>query len=207
MNHTFDTAARANLTNCIREIEKITDAELVLVVRARSASYRQADYLFGALLAFVGLNFLLFSPFTFHRLWVPIDVAGLFLVGSFVSSRSNAIRRLLTRAKARKQSVRAAAAAMFYEAGIANTKAELGLLVFLSLFERRLEVIADRGILKAVPALDWNQIVFELHESGKDPQPDRLIDVLRKLGNILAQNLPASKENPNELPDEPRFEL
>jgi len=207
MNSVFDTAARTALTNCIREIEKRTDAELVLVVRARSHSYAAANYLFGALLAFAGLNFLLFSPFSFHEFWVPIDVALLFVLGAFVSSRSNAIRRWLTRKSVRDKSVRTGAAAIFYEAGIANTKAEMGVLVYLSLLERRLELIADRGILKAVPPLEWNQTLFDLHEAGKQPHPETLTVGLEKLGVLLAQHLPAGTENPNELPDTPRFEL
>jgi putative membrane protein len=207
MSSDFDTAARTALTKCIREIEKRTDAELVLVVRARSHSYAGANYLFGALLAFVGLNFLLFSPVTFHQIWVPIDIALLFVLGAYVSSRSNAIRRCLTRKVVRNKAARAGAAAMFYEAGIANTKAELGVLVYLSLLERRLELIADRGILKAVPALEWNQALFELRQAGKQPRPETLRAGLEKLGLLLAQYLPASAENPNELPDAPRFEL
>ena len=207
MSSDFDTAARIALTNCIREIEKRTDAELVLVVRARSHSYAGANYLFGALLAFVGLNFLLFSPVTFHQIWVPIDIALLFVLGAYVSSRSNAIRRWLTRAAVRNKAARAGAAAMFYEAGIANTKAELGVLVYLSLLERRLELIADRGILRAVPALEWNQALFELRQAGKEPRPETLRAGLQKLGLLLAQYLPASADNPNELPDAPRFEL
>jgi putative membrane protein len=207
MSSVFDSAARTALTNCIREIEKRTDAELVLVVRARSGSYAAADYLFGALLAFAGLNFLLFSPFNFHQYWVPIDIALVFILGTYVSSRSNAIRRWLTRRSARKKSVREGAAAMFYEAGIANTKAEMGVLVYLSLLERRLELIADRGILKGVPALEWNQVVFELHQAGMQPHLETLSAGLDKLGVLLAQHIPASAENPNELPDAPRFEL
>jgi len=207
MSSVFDSAARTALTNCIREIEKRTDAELVLVVRARSGSYMAADYLFGALLAFAGLNFLLFSPFNFHQYWVPFDLALLFILGTYVSSRSNTIRRCLTRKSARKKSVREGAAAMFYEAGIANTKAEMGVLVYLSLLERRLELIADRGVLKGVPALEWNQVVFELHQAGKQPHPETLSAGLGKLGVLLAQHIPASAENPNELPDAPRFEL
>jgi putative membrane protein len=207
MSSVFDTAARTALTNCIREIEKGTDAELVLIVRARSHSYAAANYLFGALLAFAGLNFLLFSPFNFHQYWVPIDIALLFVLGAYASSRSNAIRRRLTRKSVRNKSVREAAAAMFYEAGIANTKAEMGVLVYLSLLERRLELIADRGILKAVPALEWNQVLFELHQAGKQPHPETLSAGLEKLGILLAQHLPASAENLNELPDAPRFEL
>jgi putative membrane protein len=207
MSSVFDTAARTTLTNCIRVIEERTDAELVLIVRARSNSYAVANYLFGALVAFAGLNFLLFSPFNFHQLWVPIDIAVLFIVAAYVSSRSNAIRRGLTREIVRNKSVREAAAAMFYEAGIANTRAEMGVLVYLSLLERRLELIADRGVLKAVPALEWNQALFELHQAGKQPHPETLSAGLEKLGVLLALHIPANAENPNELPDAPRFEL
>jgi putative membrane protein len=207
MSSVFDTAARANLTHCIREIEKRTDAELVLIVRARSHSYAAANYLFGALLAFAGLNFLLFLPFNFHQFWVPIDISLLFVLGAYISSRSNAVRRWLTRKSVRNKSVRDGAAAMFYEAGIANTKAEMGVLVYLSLLERRLELIADRGVLKAVPALEWNQVLFDLHEAGKEPHPKTLLAGLKKLGVLLALHIPPGAENPNELPDAPRFEL
>src|SRR5712692_1097710 len=152
----FDQAACEALAQTVREIEKDTDAEIVIVVRARSGSYHHADYLFGALVAFVGLLFVLFSPFEFHTYWIPVDVIVLFAVGAFLSSRSWAIRRLLTTKRFRANAARAGAAAMFYEAGIANTHAENGLLIYLSLLERKAEVIADRGILKALPALKWN---------------------------------------------------
>ncbi|HEY3037099.1 MAG TPA: hypothetical protein VGJ66_00095 [Pyrinomonadaceae bacterium] len=203
----FDDAAREALTNCVKKIETATDAELVLVVRARSGSYRQADYLFGALLAFAGLLFFLFSPFDFHQYWVATDVAVLFLLGSFGASRSNTLRRLLTGEKFRSEAVRVSAAAMFYEAGIANTNAEMGLLIYLSILERRLELIADRGVLKGVNALEWNQILFDLHEAGRRPRPETLLTALSMLGSLLAHHLPATGENPNELPDQPRFEL
>jgi len=203
----FDDATSDALTNCVREIEKATDVELVLIVRARSGVYRQADYLFAAIISFLGLLFLLFSPFEFHHYWVAIDVALLFVIGVYISARSNAIRHRLTTTRFREMAVRTQAAAMFYEAGIANTSAEMGLLVYLSLFERRLELIADRGVLKGVPALEWNQIMFELHEIGRKPEPETLQAGLAKLGSLLAQHLPATGENPNELPDAPRFEF
>ncbi|HKR58374.1 MAG TPA: hypothetical protein VJS64_01475, partial [Pyrinomonadaceae bacterium] len=192
---------------CVAEIEKYTDAELVIVVRARSGSYSHADYLAGAILAYGGLLFLLFSPINFQHYWVAIDVVLLFALGAFLSAKTSAIRRLLTTNKSREHAVRTGAAAMFYEAGIANTKAESGVLVYVSLFERRVEIIADRGVLQAVPALEWNECLFELHEAGKAGDFDLLLRSLRLLGALLAAYLPATGENPNELPDMPRIEL
>jgi len=203
----FDQAAGESLAQAIRDIEKDSDAEIVIAVRGRSGSYRHADYLCGAIVALAGLIFVLFSPFEFHTYWVPFDVVVLFIAGAFVSSRTDAIRRALTSKGFRAKAARTGAAAMFYEAGIANTSAENGLLIYLSLLERRLEVIADRGILKAVPALKWNNSVFELKRIGRKPEPESLIKALRDLGRLLAEHMPATGENPNELPDGPRIEL
>ena len=208
MSHAkYDQAASENIARAVRDVEKATDAEVVIVVRGRSGSYRHADYLFGALLAFVGLLFVLLSPFDFHTYWVPFDVALLFAVGAFGSSKSDTIRRLLTTDGFRTKAARAGAAAMFYEAGIANTHAENGLLIYLSLLERKMEVIADRGILKTVPPLKWNHSVFELKEVAQKCEPEDLINALRNLGAVLAEHLPATGENPNELADGPRIEL
>src|SRR5437660_8137616 len=203
----FDQTSSDALARAVRDIEKDTDAEIVIVVRGRSGTYRHADYLCGAIVALAGLIFVLFSPFEFHTYWVPFDVVVLFIAAAFVSSRTDAIRRALTSKDFRAKAARTGAAAMFYEAGIANTSAENGLLIYLSLLERRLEVIADRGILKAVPALKWNNSVFELKRIGRKPEPENLIKGVRDLGCLLAEHLPASGENPNELPDGPRIEM
>ncbi|MFS8087332.1 MAG: hypothetical protein ACMG6H_16995 [Acidobacteriota bacterium] len=207
MSNKFDQTANAALAQAVRDIEKTTDAEIVIVVRGRSGSYRHADYLFGALVAFVGLLLILFSPFDFRTFWVPFDVLALFVAGAFVSSRGNLIRRLLTTKKFRAQAARTGAAAMFYEAGIANTLSENGLLLYLSLLERRLEMFADRGVLKAVPPLKWNNAIYELKKTARQPDPDTLVNAVREIGNLLAQHLPPTGENPNELADGPRIEL
>jgi len=203
----FDQSACDQLAQAVREIESRTDAEIVIAVRARSADYRHADYLCGAILAFLGLLFLLFSPFEFQHYWVAIDVVILFALGAFVSSHSNALRRLLTSKEYRAEAVRAGAAAMFYEAGIANTEAEMGVLIYLSLLERLLEIIADRGVLKAMPPLEWNERVYELHNAGRVPALEAIRQKIQELGALLAKHLPPTGENPNELPDMPRFDL
>jgi len=203
----FDNAACDTLADCIKKVEETTDAELVIVVRGRSANYAHADYLFGFSVALVVLVFLIFSPFQFPEFLVPIDIAVAFVVGSIISWKSNFLRRLFSREKFRNQAVRTAAAAMFYEAGIANTNAEMGVIIYLSLLERRLELIADRGILKKVPSQEWNRHLFELHEVGTKPEPASFQSAIEQFGNLLAEHVPATGENPNELPDRPRFEL
>jgi putative membrane protein len=203
----FNQSACDELADCVREIEAQTDAEIVIAVRARSGSYRHADYLCGAILSFAGLLFLLFSPFEFQHYWVAIDVLLLFALGAYVCSRSSALRRLLTAEDYRADAVRTGAAAMFYEAGIANTDAEMGVLIYLSLLERRLELIADRGVLKVAPPLEWNERVYELHRAGRIPELETLRREIRVLGALLSKYLPPTGENPNELPDMPRVDF
>ncbi|MGH9907242.1 MAG: hypothetical protein ACRD8U_16860, partial [Pyrinomonadaceae bacterium] len=69
----FDQSACETLADCVGEIERTTNAEIVIVVRACSGRYTHADFFFGAILAFLGLLFLLFSPFEFAHYWVAID--------------------------------------------------------------------------------------------------------------------------------------
>jgi putative membrane protein len=203
----FDRTASEAIAQAVAAIEKQTNAEIVVVVRGRSGTYRHADYLFGAIVAFIGIGFVLFSPWEFHTYWIPFDVLALFIAAAWVSSRGDLLRRLLTTKSFQTKAARAGAAAMFYEAGIANTTAENGLLIYLSLLERQLEIIADRGILTNVPPLKWNHAVYEIKESAKRPTPAMLIGGLESLGKLLAEHLPATGENPNELADGPRIEL
>jgi len=46
-----------------------------------------------------------------------------------------------------------------------------------------------------------------LKHLAADPDPAKLIKVMRDLGYLLAEYLPATGENPNELPDGPSIEL
>jgi len=207
MKAKFDKEAGEAIASAVREIEKQTDAELVIVIRGRSGPYRHADYLSGALLAFVGLLFFLFSPFTIHEWLVTIEVVLLFALGAFLCSRWPFLRRLLTSKHFRANAARQGAAAMFYEAGIANTRAENGLLIYVSLLEQQIEIFADRGVLKAMPPLEWNTSIHELKNLATNCEPDELIASLKSLGKVLASHMPATGENPNELADGPRIEL
>src|SRR6185503_19727485 len=92
----FDSSAGDKIAGAILEIEKQTNAEMVVVVRGRSGSYRHADYLFCAIVALIGLVFVLFSPIEFHTYWIPLDVILLFIAGAWVSSRGSWIRRTFT---------------------------------------------------------------------------------------------------------------
>ena len=193
----------AALTDAVREIEACSSAEVVVEVRSRSGSYAYAEARFAALLAFIALLFLLFSPWPFGAFWVAVDVAVVYGIGLFVARRSDTVRRRMTKASERNAQVRTLAAATFHERGVANTAGETGMLVYLSLLEKRLEILADRGVLLAVPALPWNQLLERAH--GCPGTPQSLVDFIKGLAPLLAEYLPAREGDVDELSNAPRF--
>ena len=109
----------------------------------------------------------------------------------------------MTTRRDRERRVRMAAAATFVERGVTNTSRETGLLIFLSVFERRMELIADRGILDAVPVLEWNQLLEKARNRAADIES--LLDVLRELEPLLTRYLPVRPGDRDELSNEVRF--
>lgn len=197
----LDPAVTQSITEAIHELERCSCAEVVVEVRARSGSYTHADARFASLLAFLALLFLLFSPWSFGPVWVAIDVALVWLAALLV--RSDGARRLMTTRREREAAVRTAAAAAFHDRGVANTSGETGVLVYLSVLERRLELLADRGVLEAVPSLEWNRIAAEAR--ARNATPETLAEVVRALTPLLERQLPVREGDVDELCNVPRF--
>lgn len=193
----------SSLSEAVREIEQRSCAEVVVEIRSRSGSYAHAEARFAALVAFAALLLLLFSPWAFSAFWVAIDVAVVYAIGLFIAQRSDIIRRGLTRVAERDAQARTMASAVFHERGVANTAGETGVLVYLSILERRIEVLADRGVLLSVPPLPWNQLIERAR--GCPGTPAALLEIVRDLGPLLGQYLPAREGDVDELANEPRF--
>lgn len=93
---------------------------------------------------------------------------------------------------------------VFSALGVWNTQDNSGVLVYLQLAERRIEIIADRGISAKVPTLQWHTLCSEFANTLRNGSPDQaIIDCLNKINALLQTHFPASKDNPKELPDEP----
>lgn len=199
----IDPADAASVTEAVRGIEASSSAEVVVEVRSRSGSYTHADARSGALVAFAALLFILFSPWTFDPSWVPGTVLSAYAMGMLASRLSDATRRLLTSRRDRDERVRTHAAATFVERGVANTQGETGLLVYLSLLERRIELIADRGVLDAVPVLEWNQLMETVRM--RHATTATLVEVIRALQPLLARYSPSRAGDRDELANEVRF--
>jgi putative membrane protein len=197
-------AVTAALTESVRELEQRSCAEVVIEVRSRSGSYAHADARFASLLAFVGLLVLLFSPWHFFAPgWVAIDVVLVWVAGLFISRKSDSVRRFVTTNGERVAQARLVAAAAFHDRGVANTIRESGVLVFLSLLEGHIEVLADRGVLQAVPPLQWNDIIATARRDHATPE--RLLEIVRAMTPLLEGCLPSHEGDTDELSNVPLF--
>lgn len=204
MSKQIPKEAAAALTDAVRELEARSCAEVVIEIRARSGSYAQADARFAALIAFVALVVLLFSPWHFTPWWVLIDTALAFGIGILIAQRSDSARRLMTTERERATQARTVAASVFFERGVANTERESGIVVYHGLLERRIEILADRGVLLAVPAFDWNRVIAAARATRTDDAM-ALVPILRELAPLLECHLPRLDGDRDELQNAPWF--
>src|SRR5690606_13144660 len=122
-----------------------TAGEVVVAVRAASSDYRHTDYLVGFAVSLLALIALLFLPVPFAIETWPIDVGLAFAAGALISSSVSPLKRALTSSRSMADEVARSARATFVNMGISRTRDRSGLLVFVSLLERRAEVVADTG--------------------------------------------------------------
>jgi putative membrane protein len=193
----------AALTDAVRELELCSCAEVVVEIRSRSGSYAHADARFASMVAFLALVVLLFSPWHFEAGWVAVDVALAWVLGLFLSRKSDSVRHLVTTSRERIAQSRLVAASVFHERGVANTIEGTGILVYLSLLEGHIELLADRGVLAAVPSLEWNRIADNAKE--RRATTETLLEIVRALKPLLEIHLPSREGDVDELCNVPRF--
>ena len=195
-----DDAKRA-LTGAVQAVETASSAELVIAVRPRSGPYLHADLLAGIAAAVMALAVLLFSPWPFALGWFVFDplLAGI-LVG-FLSSRSPELRRRLTSARGRRERVSTAARAVFVERRVHGTAGRTGMLLYVSLLEREIEVVSDIGVEAASEGFRGAvEAIREVVRQGGDGVETAA--AVAALGPVLAPVLGRNAEDVDELPNE-----
>ncbi len=196
----FTTAVAAT----VAEIERATDAEIIVVHAGTSGGYPDVPLLAGIGAGLVGLIVLLFLPFDFAPWSVPAVVAGLGIAGGAAGGRFEELTRRLTSVARRRAQVTQAAAAAFHREAVAGTRNRTGVLLYASRLERLLVIIPDSGVTRAIaPGELYGVMGGEV--TPLPPSTEGFVAAVRTLGVLLAARLPATHDNPNELPDEPRF--
>jgi uncharacterized membrane protein len=104
----------------------------------------------------------------------------------------------------RNQHARERALDVFSHLRIWDTAHNNGVLIYLLLADRDVEIIADRGIDAKVGAAGWETICRAMEAEFGAGQFERgVIDGISAVSRELAKHFPPASAHPNELPDEP----
>lgn len=188
------------IARAIAAAEKKTSGEIVAVVAHSSDDYRFIPLLWAALLALAlplfaftltkapattiyAAQLAVFATIAMAILWRPLRLA---LV-------PGAIKRARAHARALEQ---------FLSQDLHTTKGRTGVLIFISVAERYVEVIADEGIYKKVPPGIWDDAVAGLTaEIAQGRAGGGLVAAIKTCGGVLAEHFPPDSADKDELPN------
>jgi len=112
------------------------------------------------------------------------------------------LRLFLTPGATKHRRVRRRAIAIFQAAAAGRTAGKTGILIYLSLAERRAEIIADEAILKVTDDHTWGEAMHALLEQVREGKVgDGICAAIERVGVVLSEHFPRSADDCNEIPD------
>lgn len=197
--------------DAVQVAERRTRGEIVPMVVPSSGRYSEARYLAGLTVALLTLAVLLtldqgwgqYGWQEHHPAWIVFGVVLAYVLGYWVGSLPPCIR-FFTSKERMTSKVRWRAERAFYEHGLYKTREGTGILIMVSLLERRVQVLADKAINERVPPGTWDTLVGELVRGIKDGRStEAFCRAIERCGDLLAQHFPARPgDNPDELADD-----
>ncbi|USI71394.1 TPM domain-containing protein [Sphingomonas morindae] len=210
---------RIRVAEAVTAAERASDGEIVTILAPESDSYHDVVLHWTLLLMLLGLALIAAFPQPLIRAvepvaagWGPLGpgalvatlivVEGLlFLCGRYLFCRP-AWKRALTPSATKTRRVRRRALLLFRVAAENRTRARTGVLLYLSLAERRAEIVADRAIASRVAPETWGAAMAALIAAVRDGRPaDGMVAAVERIGTVLAEHFPRSPDDINELPD------
>jgi putative membrane protein len=194
--------SKTAFTDAVKAIELRSCVEVVVAIRRRSASYVHANFIVGILAAIGTLYFVLYSDYEFGLASILLDPILAGIVVGALSIAFQPLRRWLTPSSMVNRIVRHSAEATFFEKGVRHTRDRIGILVYVSLLERRVEVVADTGVVEAVPKRKWDQAVAKIQAAVSTGRGEAVAQAMNAIGDVCEPVLERSDDDINELPDE-----
>ncbi|TCD47568.1 hypothetical protein [Chlorobium sp. N1] len=195
-------AGRRKVEESIRAAETRTSGEIVVMVVESSARYRH-QAMVGALLSSMALSVASAHFLGGDGMWAFLSLfVPLFVAFHELLVRMPSLRRLLARKAEMEEAVGRASLAAFYEKGITGTEGRTGVLIYISLFERMVRVVADRGINDKVDEGAWTGVVEGIVRGirGADAA-GALSAAVEQCGRLLESHFPIQSGDRNELSD------
>jgi putative membrane protein len=198
----FSEEERKKIEAAVHAVECCTIGEVAVMVVDSSDEYREASMLGGIFLAAVA-SFSIVEIFFSASLtyFIPLSVVLSFLFRRFFSMLPE-LKIAFIGPVRKEEAVRDRAVRAFYEKGLHKTKANTGVLFFMSLLERKVWVLADKGIYEKIDQETLNSFALTVSQGVKDNRAcDALCSALDAAGKVLSQHFPLEPGDTNELPN------
>jgi putative membrane protein len=112
------------------------------------------------------------------------------------------LRLALTPGNTKTRRVRRRALTVFKAAAERRTAGRTGILIYLSMGERRAEIIGDEAITSVTTAETWGEAMADLLSHVREGRvADGMVAAIQDIGAVLAEHFPRSAEDKNEIPD------
>ena len=96
------------------------------------------------------------------------------------------------------------ARALFARHGIWDTEDNCGVLIYVNLADRQVEIVTDRGIGRLVPAQEWERLCRTMTEGfARAAFHDSVLAAINTLNDLLHQHYPDDGSQRNQLPNRP----
>ncbi len=217
---TLTDEGRASVGAAVAAVETQTAGEVVTIVTQQSDDYAEIALLWSALVAFLALAVLaLFPDFylgIYDRLtggwvqqWHPRGVFAVALVvavlkfaGMWLLQLWRPLRLCLVPGPIKHERVRARAIMCFKVGAERRTHGRTGILIYLSMAERRAEIVADEAIASKVAPEVWGEAMASMLAHIREGHvAEGMVAAIGKVGEVLAEHFPLGEGDTNELPD------
>jgi uncharacterized membrane protein len=102
------------------------------------------------------------------------------------------------------QSARERAIDLFSQLRVWDTQHNNGLLIYLLIADRAVEIVADRGIHERVGTQAWSEVCRQMESAFRQADYEGgALASIQSVTKLLVTHFPASRQAANELPDEP----
>jgi putative membrane protein len=199
----FTDQEKKRIRDTVRSVERGTSGEIATMVVDQSDRYLEAEVLGGVLVG--GLAALIIAVLLEHvTIWTFIPLlCVLYLPARFLFITFPRLKTPFVNKKRMSHAVHERAVRAFYEKGLYRTRDENGILIFISILERKVWILGDRGVDQRISPESWQAHAKEISAGIREGKAcDALCSVVGKCGLVLAEHFPRKADDTNELPDE-----
>lgn len=187
------------IEEAVKQAELLTSGEIVPMVVRRSSTVGHVPIIL-FLLSLLLLS--LFKPaleLYFSSYWIVVGLVFVLLFTKILSSLDGVLR-LFTPKQDQLNQVLLRAQLELQASNVKNTKDNTGVLIFVSLLERQVCVLADSAINKHFKTEDWQEVVNLILKGLKNKNMAQGFENgILKCGNLLKDNFPIQPDDINEL--------